>query len=251
MTTDIAPLADRKEYAVDLAKSDMLPAHLKGKPANILWTMEMADALGLTLAQAVNGVAVIGNKPSLLSETMRALVLTAGHFFRVDEQTADSCTVSVARKEWPDDVQRFKYTMEDAKRAGLSGNANYQKNPGSMLLARATSRACKAVFPDVIQGFAMREDIEHQHPGQPTPPPIPARATRPEPPAGVDTATGEIVDGEVVEDEPTPDMDGIAMHAATADLDELRDMWTLWHGTARWPEIEPLIAERRAQLEAG
>jgi len=208
MSTDIATQTDRIEHAKLLATADMLPPHLRGKPANVLWTMEMADGLDLTLAQAVNGVVVINGQPSLKAETMRALVMRAGHRFRVDTQTDAACVVSVARREYPDDVQQFTYSSDDAKRAGLTGG-NWQKHPKAMLLARATSSACRAVFPDVIQGFmAPEEVVEYGRPTTPAPPPVPSIPTTvtrepapaPEPPADVDLDTGEIIDAEVVEE---------------------------------------------------
>jgi hypothetical protein len=208
MSTEIATQTDRIEHAKLLATADMLPPHLRGKPANVLWTMEMADGLDLTLAQAVNGVVVINGQPSLKAETMRALVMRAGHRFRVDTQTDAACVVSVARREYPDDVQQFTYSSDDAKRAGLTGG-NWQKHPKAMLLARATSSACRAVFPDVIQGFmAPEEVVEYGRPTTPAPPPVPQAPTTvtrepapaPEPPADVDLDTGEIVEAEVVEE---------------------------------------------------
>lgn len=210
MSTEIATTqADRIEHAKLLATADMLPPHLRGKPANVLWTMEMADGLDLSLAQAVNGVVVINGSPSLKAETMRALVLRAGHRFRVDTQTDTECVVSVARREYPEDVQQFTYSTADAKRAGLTGG-NWQKHPKAMLLARATSTACRAVFPDVIQGFYAPEEVadfakpDTAPPSVPTVTREPAPEPEPAPPADVDTTTGEIIDAEVVDEVPPP-----------------------------------------------
>jgi hypothetical protein len=61
--------------------------------------------------------------------------------------------VAVARRERPDEVQMFAFTAEDAARAGLTGG-NYGKYPAAMLLARATTKACRALFPDVIAGIS-------------------------------------------------------------------------------------------------
>jgi hypothetical protein len=84
---------------------------------------------------------------------MRALVLSQGHLFRIEEETNTACRVAVARRERPDEVQRFTFTAEDAARAGLTGG-NYGKYPAAMLLARATTKACRALFPDVIAGIS-------------------------------------------------------------------------------------------------
>lgn len=200
MSTEIASLSERREYAAVMAQSDMLPPHLRGKPENLLWTMEVAQSLGLSLAQAVNGVVVINGTPSLKAETMRALVLAAGHHLVVSESSAERCVIDAARRG-SEHVQRSEFTMADAKTAGLGGN-NWVRYPKSMLLARASSMACRAVFPDVIQGFVAEEELRDTAP-RVTSPPIPARATAPAP-EQVDTATGEILDAEVIEEESPP-----------------------------------------------
>lgn len=48
----------------------------------------------------------------------------------------------------------------------------------------------------------------------------------------------------------TLDMDEVAAKIATMDLAGLRDVWKAWHQAPQWAEIEPLVNERRAQLEA-
>ena len=46
------------------------------------------------------------------------------------------------------------------------------------------------------------------------------------------------------------DLDELAREIATADLPALRAVWATWHQSPQWAEIEPLVADRRAQLEA-
>lgn len=67
--------------------------------------------------------------------------------------------MAAARRERPDDVQFFEFTLEDAQRAKLTGaDGNYAKYPKSMFLARATSLACRALFPDVVSGIGYDPD---------------------------------------------------------------------------------------------
>ena len=212
MSTEIA-LSDQIQKAKLLADSSILPESYRQKPSNLLWAMELADALDVSLAQAITGITVIQGKPAMSAEMMRALVLRAGHRFTVTEMTDKAVTVTVARKEWPDDVQQFTFSMADAQQAGLSKSANYQKHPKAMLLARATSMACRAVFPDVVSGMGyVPEEIGHDDapkrvdtarltPPKPTVQHVEtaAETVESEP---VDVETGEILDAEVVEDEP-------------------------------------------------
>ena len=219
MSTEIA-LSDQMKKAEVMAGSSLLPESYRKQPANLLWAMEMADALDVSLAQAITGITVIQGKPTMSAEMMRALVLRAGHRFTVTDMTDKSVTVTVARKEWPDDVQQFTFTMADAQHAGLAKSATYQKHPKAMLLARATSMACRAVFPDVVSGMGYTPDeIGHD-----TPPARTVDTSRLTPKRShsvtveqvgavqfdtetgetlpVDTETGEILDAEVLDIEP-------------------------------------------------
>ena len=212
MSTEIA-LSDQIQKAKLLADSSILPESYRQKPSNLLWAMELADALDVSLAQAITGITVIQGKPTMSAEMMRALVLRAGHRFTVTEMTDKAVTVTVARKEWPDDVQQFTFSMADAQHAGLAKSATYQKHPKAMLLARATSMACRAVFPDVVSGMGyVPEELSHDDapkrvdtarltPPKPTVQHVEtaAETVESEP---VDTETGEILDAEVVDDEP-------------------------------------------------
>ena len=212
MSTEIA-LSDQIQKAKLLADSSILPESYRQKPSNLLWAMELADALDVSLAQAITGITVIQGKPTMSAEMMRALVLRAGHRFTVTEMTDKAVTVTVARKEWPDDVQQFTFSMADAQHAGLAKSATYQKHPKAMLLARATSMACRAVFPDVVSGMGyVPEELGHDDapkrvdtarltPPKPTVQHVEtaAETVESEP---VDTETGEILDAEVVDDEP-------------------------------------------------
>lgn len=165
-STEIArtdPLHDRITYAKALAEASLLPESYRKQPANVLVAIETADALGISPMQALQGITVIKGKMTMSSELMRALVLRAGHQLRVDVLTENECRMVAARKEWPDDVQAFTFTMQDAQRAGLTGSQTYKQHPKAMLLARCTSLACRAVFPDVIAGVSYApEELEHE-----------------------------------------------------------------------------------------
>lgn len=148
------------EKAKLLATASLLPPAYAKNPANVLVAMEAAQALGVTLFQAIQGITVINGRMSMSAEFMRALVTSHGHMIEFEEPvTAETCTVVVARRERPDRVQRFTYSMDDAKQAGLAGEkTNYHKHPKAMLMARGTTMACRAVFPDVLAGIGYTPD---------------------------------------------------------------------------------------------
>ena len=56
-------------------------------------------------------------------------------------------------------VGEVEFTVEDAKRAGLTGKDNWRKYPSDMLWARMISRAKRRVAPDVCMGAYVEGEI--------------------------------------------------------------------------------------------
>jgi hypothetical protein len=154
-------LATRMRYAEALAGARLLPGPYRRSPADVLLAVEYAAALGLAPVTALTSIHVVDGRPTMSAELMRALVARAGHVFRIVESTADRCVVEVARRESPDERTRFAWTLDDAHRAGLlpaRDSSGWVRYPASMLLARATSAACRAVFADVLAGVSYTPD---------------------------------------------------------------------------------------------
>lgn len=240
MTTDIAVrstdtwvdvLPAVGDLAAKIATTDFVPDAMKGKPAAVAAAILYGREIGLGPMQSLQSISVIKGKPSLSAEAMRAMVLAAGHTMRFVEMTNTRCVVECRRAGETESTQ-VAFTMDDAKRMGLSGQKTYQTMPRQMLAARVTSEACRLVFPDVVAGFLSDVEARDGLPGDEmaapaaprrtvrragvtasTPPRSPASdapaatvtVSVDEPPLDdepVDTNTGEIVNAEVVESEP-------------------------------------------------
>lgn len=179
MSTEIAvrseDLAAAMDYAKSLAPSDLLPVAYRGKPANVLLAVETGRALGIPPVQAINQVHIINGTPALSANLMRALVMRAGHTFRItgDENSA---TATIIRRDDPGFEHTATWDLARAKKADLLGNpkSNWGKHPAAMLKARATAEVCRNAAADVLMGFEYTEDevMEAQ-------PAIPVAAKRP------------------------------------------------------------------------
>jgi hypothetical protein len=117
--------------------------------------------------QALSGIHIIKERPSISAHLMGALVQRfireqRGGVFRATEQTSERCTIEYRRPEW--DTSSFvTWTIEDARRAGLGvgqGDSNWHKFPRQMLFSRATGEAARSGFPDVVQGLYTPEELE-------------------------------------------------------------------------------------------
>lgn len=173
-------LSDFSRLAEAIADTEMVPDTLRGRPAAVLSVMLAGYELGVGPMQALQSVNIIKGKPSVSPELMRALVARAGHQVLVDASDV-SATVQCHRREWdPDTWSAFTWTIEDAKRAGLvRADGPWVKFPRAMLTARATSEACRAVFPDVIAGLSYTPEEVSEFDLVVVPPTPPARAIAP------------------------------------------------------------------------
>lgn len=232
----IEPVGD---LASKIADTDFVPKEFRRKPAAVAAAILYGREIGLQPMSSLRSVNVIHGTPSLESEAMRALILSHGHHLRFVETTATRCIMEGCRRgseEWT----RVAYTMDEANQSGdAKKNPNYRSRPQEMMIARATSRLARMVFADVIGGLATPEEIDTTGEAPPPAPPQTVTVKREKPKAvkprnprkaktetlptengpqdgpplpgepgydvetePVDPETGEILDAEVVEDEP-------------------------------------------------
>lgn len=165
MSTEVALRASEVPASFDqqmhmatvLAESSLLPAHLRGKPANVLVVLQGARALDISAFWAFQSMHVVDGKLGLAAELMRAMVIKAGHQFTVIERTAHRAVVEIKRKD-KERPYRAEFTADDAKTAGLTGKDNWKKYFKSMLVARATSIGVRDECPEVLFGMVYTPD---------------------------------------------------------------------------------------------
>lgn len=143
--------------AARIHSTPFVPKALQGDPHSVLACILTGEELGLGPMQSLRMVNVIEGRPAASAELMRALVNRAGHRIDVVEATEDHVTLSGVRRDTGGRAT-VTWTMADAQRAKLTGNPAWSKYPRSMLLARATSELCRALFADVIGGLYTPEE---------------------------------------------------------------------------------------------
>ena len=139
--------------------SGMAPEGMRSREA-ICIAVQVGLELGLKPMQAVNGIAVINGKPCVWGDALLALVM--GHQDCVDVEEwldGDVAHCRVTRRDKPTPVER-SFSMERAKRAGLTSKKPWQQYPERMLQMRARAFALRDAFPDILKGINMREEVE-------------------------------------------------------------------------------------------
>jgi hypothetical protein len=193
---------EARSLAETISKSTLIPAQLVGKSADVLVQILAGRELGLEPMTAIRSIHIINGKPTLAADAMMGLVLSSGlaEYFVQTEATASSVTFETKRKGAPV-AQRVTWTLEDAKRAGVTGNPTWNKYPRQMLAARCKSELARSAYPDVLAGVYDPDELA-----------VPVRQ-----PAPASVPVPEAEDAEVV-----PESGLAAEIAAANDLDALQ-----------------------------
>lgn len=148
------------QFAETLSRSDIVPKDFKGNAGNILVAIQWGLELGLQPMQAMQNIAVINGRPSLWGDAVIALVKSSPLCEYIYE-TIDNgvATCRVKRKGEEEQVRTF--TMDDAKQAGLLGKQGpWSQYPKRMLQMRARAFALRDVFPDILKGMPIAEEVQ-------------------------------------------------------------------------------------------
>ena len=142
-----------------LADSDMVPKDFKGKPGNCLVAIQWGMEIGLKPLQAMQNIAVINGRPSLWGDSVIALARNSPVCeYIIEEDDGNMATCKVKRRGEPEQSRTF--SMVDAKLAGLVGKQGpWSQYPKRMRQMRARAFAIRDVFPDVLKGLPVAEEI--------------------------------------------------------------------------------------------
>lgn len=145
-------MTDRIEHAKIVAQSSLIPAEYRGKPADIVWAMDIGDALGVPYTQVMQSMVVARGKMTMSADLMGAVVRRAGHKLRLRED-GDSVTADLIRADDPDYTFTVTWDRAKAQAAGLWGSRGpWQQYPRQMLRARAITEVCRQGASDALAG---------------------------------------------------------------------------------------------------
>lgn len=151
-------------FAEIMSKSNLVPKDFSGNVGNILVAVQWGMELGLQPMQAMQNIAVINGRPSLWGDAVIALVKSSPACEYVVEETSDDvATCRVKRHGEPEQSRTF--TKADALKAGLLNKQGpWSQYPKRMLQMRARSWALRDVFPDVLRGMPIAEELQDMVP---------------------------------------------------------------------------------------
>jgi hypothetical protein len=165
--------AELQERANFFAQSDLLPAALKKKPADVAIILQMGWELNIPPMQAINGITVIQGKPTVSPELCIALIYSRLPAATVEYiKTTESLAVVKITRDRSRPTESYTATWDDAKadKMGLLGKDNYKKQKGNMLKWRAVGEAAHAICPDILKGMYLTPEMQDVDPtpGEPS-----------------------------------------------------------------------------------
>lgn len=161
-TFDLSPRTFEQalKFAEYLADSNLVPKDFKGKPGDCLIAMQWGVELGLKPLQALQNLAVINGRPALWGDAVIALVRGSSVCeYVIEEDDGKTATCRVKRRGEQEQARSF--SMDDARAAGLLGKQGPWSNyPKRMRQMRARAFALRDVFPDVLRGMNVAEELQ-------------------------------------------------------------------------------------------
>jgi len=134
-----------------LVKSGFLPDTIK-TPEQALAIMLKGRELGVPPMVAIGHIHVIKGQPSCAVQLQLALCYERIPGFKCEAYSTHTDATAIASRPGGKPYKSY-FTLEDAKRAGLMDNKNWQRYPRIMLEWRAIGHALKVVAPDAIMGL--------------------------------------------------------------------------------------------------
>lgn len=155
---------EAKQFAGELANSNLVPKAYAGKPLDILVAIQWGNEIGLAPMQALQNISVINGKPSVYGDAAMALVQASPVCEGVEEffegESTSTVAVCIAHRKGRKPVTA-RFSVEDARRAGLWGKQGpWTQYPKRMLQMRARGFALRDAFPDVLKGLITTEEAE-------------------------------------------------------------------------------------------
>lgn len=141
------------EAAKALVGSGLLPKGIDTAQKAVAIILKGAE-LGIPPMHAFAHLVVINGKPSCSAELHLALLARGGVTWKWLKDGADgTAEIEFHRPGFPAPfVGRF--SLEDARRAGLASNSTWEKYPGPMLRARAITAGARMFGADLLAGMS-------------------------------------------------------------------------------------------------
>jgi len=159
-------LVQRKATA--LSKSELIPVNFRGKVADCIIAIEMAERIGAAPLAVLQNIYIIHGKPSWSSQFIIAVVNTCGRFkplkFHYEgEGDNASCVAYTHYIDEPEkSIKGPKVSMQMAHNEGWikKAGSKWKTMPELMLSYRAATLFGRLFCPDLLMGMQSIDELE-------------------------------------------------------------------------------------------
>lgn len=158
-----AALQDLNEIQ-EMTKALMQTKHYqKMGDVGVFAIVQKAKALNVGPLEALNGgLYFVQGKVEMSSQMMTQLIRRAGHSISKDPKSDDIICILHGKRKDNGDTWTESFSMKDAERAGLLKNPTWKSYPRDMMFNRALSRLARQLFPDVIHGCYVENELREE-----------------------------------------------------------------------------------------
>lgn len=184
----LASFDDAFRFAKMVANSDFAPKDFRGKPESCMLAIQHGSEIGLSPMQALQNIACINGRPAIWGDAALAVAMASSvcEYVReyIEGDGDQAVAVCEAKRRGYEKPTVARFSMADAKRAGLAGKSGpWTQYPRRMLQLRARGFALRDAFPDVLKGLVTAEEAQDYPGPQPAAEPVVVRAKVEQPPA--------------------------------------------------------------------
>ena len=148
-----------------MAKSDIIPAHYRGKPENVFVAIQTAYRMNLDPMLVMQNTFVVSGKLGMNSAFAIALANSSGLFeggirYKIIGEGKDLRVNAYAILKATKEEISYEIGMSEAIAENWTKNPKYRTLPELMLRYRAATLLIRTHVPEVINGMHMVEEIE-------------------------------------------------------------------------------------------
>jgi len=164
---------DAMRLATMIVREGLAPKGME-TPGKIFVAIQHGREVGLEPMAAVQSIAVVHGRPCLWGDAIPALVRASGLLRYIKEtlhgEGDEMFAVCEAARNDDESVSTQRFSVADAKRAGKWNPAKggpWKSYPQRMLQMRARAWCLRDLFPDVLRGLQIAEEVQDYTPTAP------------------------------------------------------------------------------------
>jgi hypothetical protein len=153
------------KFAGIMAKSDIIPAHYRGKPENVFIAVQTAYRMNLDPMLVMQNTFTISGKLGMNSTFAISLANKSGLFsngirYRYEGENDNLRITAYTNLKHTNEEISYTIGMKEAIAEGWTKNPKYKSLPTLMLSYRAATLLIRTHAPEVMNGMHMVEEIE-------------------------------------------------------------------------------------------